>query len=289
MAFNVQDAIAAAADIGPDMNEAKAGGGIDFPIPAAGPVRLRFVGYVELGVHEDTKFNKKKELVRLYFELSGPKHPPMDHDGKKIPQIISFEMTKSLVEKAHFFKLFKRMNHTGQFKHMAQMLGAAFMGTIHHNEQGEGDKKRTYANLYNADGYTIRPPFFETMNEETGDMESRPVPIDAPLSPLKCFLWDAPVGLKDMWDSLFIDGKTEDRKDEKTGEVTPGKSKNFLQNKIKAAVNFPGSPIAELLFAGGEPDLGAASASKPERSEANKQASAEAKAGAAADPLAEIA
>jgi hypothetical protein len=58
-----------------------------------------------------------------------------------------------------------------------------------------------------------------------------------------------------MWDSLYIDGKYDDRKDEKTGVVTPGKSKNVFQEKIRGAVNFKGSPIAELLV--GEIDLGA--------------------------------
>lgn len=286
--FNVQAAVAAAAEVGPNMNEATAGGGGDYTPPAEGAVRLRLVGYIETGKVTDKQYNKVKEKVSLLFELSGPKHPPREFDGKKVPDLIVVNQTLSLNQKSGFYKLFKRMNYTGKHTHMAQMLGEAFMGTIHHNTVGEGDQKRVYANLHGPDGVsTIRPPFFETMDEE-GNMVSKPVPVDEALSPLRCFIWNAPVQLKEMWDSLFIDGKTEDRKDEKTGEVIAGKSKNFWQNKIKAAENFAGSPIAELLFAGGEPDLGEHGASKPERTEANVQASADAKAGAAADPLAGI-
>jgi hypothetical protein len=48
-------------------------------------------------------------------------------------------------------------------------------------------------------------------------------------------------------------------------------------------VNFKESPMAEILFAGGEPDL--PEAETPERSDENVQASADQKAGASADPL----
>lgn len=290
MSFDVQSAIAAAVEVGPDMNEAKAGGGGDWTPPAAGAVRLRLISYIELGIHDD-EWNgqtRKKEKVALQFELSGPKHPPREFDGKKVPDILTLTMNKSLSEKAGFFKLFKRLNHTGEYKHFAQLLGKPFKGIIHHVEKGEGDKKKVYANLFDDAGYTIAPAFYEAMDPETGDLRSLPLPVDEPLSPLRCFIWDAPAQLKEMWDSLFIDGRYDDKKDDKGNVVKEGKSKNHWQNTIKAASNFSGSAIHELLFAGGEPDLSAGAASKPERSEENIQKSADAKAGAEADPLAGI-
>lgn len=287
--FNVMEAVAAAAEVGPDMSQAAAGGG-DFEIPAAGVVRLRLITYVELGKHEDEFKGIKKtpEKVLLQFELSGPRHPPREVEGGgKVPQILSLTMNKHLNEKAGFFKMFARLNYTKDAKHFAQLLGRDFLGTIVHKEVGEGADKKTYANLRNEDGYTIRPPFIDMMNEETGDIESKRVTVDAPLSAIKCFIWDAPVSLKEMWDSLFVDGTWPDKVDDKGVVTKAGSSKNWLQNQIRSALNFKSSALAELLGAGGEPDLGDEGATKPERS-GDPLADAEAKTGAAADPLAGV-
>jgi hypothetical protein len=264
MAFDDTDALAglidAAAEQGPDMNEAVAGGGGQRELPAEGYVRLRLVSYIEIGVHMDKVQGqeKKKEMVILEFECSGPKHPNRESDDK--PHIVQVKLSKSLNEKAHYFKLFKRLNHTGQYRHFAQLIGKAFVGTIVHNTSGEGDKARTYANLRNADGYTVRPAFRE---DEEG--ESIPVKVDPAKTAVKLFMWDAPKGLKDMWDSLFIDGTYEVKG--KDGEEPKSFSKNFFQDTIRKALNFKGSPIAALVEAGGEePDLGEG-AERPDREE----------------------
>jgi hypothetical protein len=287
--FNIQEALAQATTQGPDMNEAQKGGGGDYTPPPAGLARLRLVEYIELGQHVDGPAGKEKqkELVWVKWELSGPKHKPKElDDGKKIPFTISQTMPLSLNEKARFYKLFKRLNHTGEARHFAEFLDPkwSFIGDVIHKESGEGTDKRVYANLYNAEGSTIRPPFIVTIDEETGEEGQKKLPADPALSPLKLFLWN--FATKDMWDALFIDGTYDDIKD-KDGKVTKeGGSKNYFQNRIKAAKNFVGSPVAELLFAGGEPDL--PGAETPERSEENKQATADHKAGAAADPLAGV-
>lgn len=282
--FDVKAAVAQAAAEGPNMNEATSGGDFERELPVEGLTRLRLVSYIELGKHEKTNKGetKVKDLVYLEFELSGPKHPPKEIDGKQYPHRISFTETLSLSEKANFYKLFKRINHTGTFTHFAELLGeSSFLGTVVHNTSGEGDQKKTYANLRDTGGSTIRPPYQEDPN--TG--ESISVIAGPLLSPLKCFLWNFPS--KEMWDSLFIDGRWDDTKD-KAGVVTKeGASKNYFQNQIKSAKNFAGSPLQELLFAGdalaGLPDSEA-----PARSEDDKQAGVETDAGAAADPLAGI-
>jgi len=285
-----------AATEGPDMNEAKAGGG-PREVPAAGMVRLRFISYIEIGVHEDEdqKGNKRdKEFVKLQFEHSGPKHPPrVSEDGNtKYPQITTITLPLSLNEKSHFYKLFKRMNHTGEYRHMSQMLGQDFLGTIVHRDNGkEGDAKRIYANLRDDGGYTIRPPFNE--DPETG--ESKRITADPAITPLKCFLWNygdqpAEPGGPTLWDMLFIDGKYDDKTDDSGKIIQEGKSKNYWQNLIRSAKNFADSPVGQMLFAGGAPDL--PGAEQPERKPEDVQAGVEAKAAANSnntDPLENVA
>lgn len=273
-----------AAAEGPNMNEAVAGGGGgDREPPAAGMCRLRLISYIEVGRHLDGKEGqqKEKELVKLQFELSGPKHPPKElEDGRKIPHVITLTLPLSLNEKANFYKLFRRMNHTGAHRHMAQMLGEEFLGTVVHRDNGkQGDEKRTYANLRDDGGYTIRPPFVE--DPETG--ESRRVSADPQITPSKCFIWNyAGDKKKESWDGLFIDGNYDDRKDAQ-GNTIPGASKNYWQNLIKSALNYAGSPMCELLF--GDVDL--PESTKPERTDAAKEAANDADANA--DPLADVA
>lgn len=234
---------------GPDMNKAVTGGGGEYTPPAAGPVRLRFIGYVETGLHIKKyagKPDKAEHEVQLTFELSGPKHQPkVLDDGTKIPQRISITLNHSLNEKATFFKLFKRMNYKGGASHMSQLLGEAFRGTVFHNVVGEGEKQRTYANLRDDSGFSIAPPRYE--DPETG--EARELVVEPALSPMRLFVWNAPAEhLKPMWDTLFIDGSY--------GEGDKAVSKNVFQNKIKAATDYVGSPIYNLLQSGGvEPDL----------------------------------
>ena len=283
--FDVKAAVAQAVAEGPNMNEATSGGDFERELPVEGLTRLRLVSYIELGKHEKTNKGetKVKDLVYLAFELSGPKHPAKEIDGKKYPHIISFTETLSLSEKANFYKLFKRLNHTGQFTHFAELLGeSSLLGQVVHNSSGEGDQKKTYANLRDAGGSTIRPPYQEDPN--TG--ESILVTADPAITPLKCFLWNFPS--KEMWDSLFIDGRWDDKKDDKGAVIKEGASKNYFQNLIRSAKNFQGSPLQELLFAGDAlADLPSSEA--PPRSDEDKQAGVEASAaGASADPLAGV-
>jgi len=56
------------------------------------------------------------------------------------------------------------------------------------------------------------------------------------------FLWNSPE-LED-WNALYIGGTTDD-----------GKSKNFIQDAILAAVDYHGSPLAALLGSGSIPSL----------------------------------
>lgn len=230
MAFNVKDAINAAKKLGPNMTEAASGGG--YELPAEGFVRLRFVGYYELGQHE-TEWEGVKKIenqAKLVFELSGPKHQPREHEGQKYPARMSMDVKVSLNEKANFFKMFSAMNYEGKATHIAELLGNDFVGTIVHKKSKDG--KKTFANLKD-----VRKPF--VVNPETGD-ENR-IAVDPPLTSLAIYIWDS--ATPEMWDAIFIPGEYEERKNDK-GEVTsPARSKNVIQNKIKSALNFKGSPV----------------------------------------------
>ncbi|WP_247537449.1 hypothetical protein [Ralstonia pseudosolanacearum] len=229
------------------MNVAQKGGGGEYVPPAEGFTRLRFVAYVELGKAETEYQGQKKVVdeVQLVFELSGPKHEPkVLENGDKIPHRMTITVTKSLNEKAQFYKLFKMMNYEGTAKIMAQLLGKDFTGKVYHKKFKRKDgTEGISAQLKNPDTgvFDIRPPFVE--DAETG--ESKRVNVAPAITPLKLFLWDMPS--KDMWASIFIEGQYEERKNDKGEVIAAARSKNRWQERIKAAINFPGSPIANLL------------------------------------------
>ena len=244
--FDYTAAVAAAA-ANTNMNEAQKGGGGEYVPPAAGFVRLRFVGYVETGLHTKTYKGKEKieNQCQLIFELSGPKHQPKEmDDGTKIPQRITVTLPISLNEKANFYKLFKRMNYDGEATHIAQLLGKDFVGTVVHDTWERDGKTNVTAKLRDDSGFTIRAPFVD--DPETG--EKRRIAVDSPLSQIRCFLWDYPS--KEMWASIFIDGEYPERKDDSGKVIAPARSKNVLQGQIMKANNWKGSPMHQLLEGG---------------------------------------
>lgn len=281
---------AAATATGADMTQAQQGGG-DYEPPAAGPTRLRFVAYVEVGKHERIFQGTKKteNRVQLVFELSGPKHPPQEINGERVPHRITIEENLSLNDKANFFKLFQRMNYKGSATHMVQLLGESYLGTVVHDKwtakKGpNAGKERISATLRGDDGYTIRPPRFE--DPETGEL--RVIQVDPPISQLRGFVWN--LADKQQWDNLFIDGTYPERKDATGKVIAPAKSKSVFQNKIRQALNFEGSPIAQVLAEQGVGPLDipdAEDGSEPDP--AAPPAAAPAPAQSQADPLAGIA
>jgi hypothetical protein len=246
-----------AAETGANMTVAQQGGG-DYTPPAEGFCLLRLVSYVELGKQRGTfkGVPNVKDKVQIVFEVSGPKHPPEERDGVKYPHRIGIEENLSLNEKARFFKLFRVMNYKGDAQHMVQLLGDPFKGRIVHRKfKGKDGKERIVAELYDKElgAYTIAPPRVDVVDPDTQmpTGEVRVVNVPPALTPLKGFVWS--LADKEQWDSLFIEGEYPERKNDK-GEVTaPAKSKNVLQNTIKAATNFKGSPIYTVLAQAGVP------------------------------------
>ena len=251
MAIDFKALAAKAVATGKDMTKATVGGGGDYTPPAAGPGLCRLVAYVELGKQKGMMKGKEeiKEKVQLVFELTGKRHAT---SADEQPHRITVTETLSLNEKANFFKLFNRMNYTQAARHMAELLGEGFKCEVFHDKWTDRmGKERTDVTFRGPAGYAIEPPRKEDEDSETGWVD---VTVPAARSEIKCFLWEHPD--MEQWGGLFIEGEYPERRDEKTGVVTPAKSKNVLQNKIKAAVNFQGSAMHTLLLAaGGKLDL----------------------------------
>jgi len=230
--FNVKDMVAQVKAKGKDMTEVTQGGGRE--LPAAGFVRLRLVGYLETGKVESTWQGQKKikDTAELIFEASGPKHQPIETDNGKFPIRLTERIKLSYTSQSNWPKLFAQLNWEGKATHVAELLGNAFVAEIEHVKKTVDGKEQTYANLRN-----IRKPF--AVNPETGDEYE--VKVDPPLTEIKLFLWD--FATPEMWDALYIPGEYEARKDDKGNEISPARSKNVIQEKIRKALNFKGLPI----------------------------------------------
>jgi hypothetical protein len=249
----IANAVEEAANTSPDMNESQGKGGGDYTPPAAGGCIVTLIGYIEKGIHhieaskvEPLKYPAKDEdQVDLIFEISGKGHEPKEIEGKLYPERMTVTLKKSLNEKAWFYRIFKQFTSAYPelgARHMAQFLGKHFISKIEHSvPKKEGD--RIYANLkQKAAGYVFNAPCFT--NPATD--ETTVIPAPRVHSALRLFLWAQ--ASREMWDSLYIEGQYDEKKDEKTGKVIyPAKSKNVIQEKIKAAKNFVGSPLADIL------------------------------------------
>ncbi|WNV48156.1 hypothetical protein Ql52_gp020 [Caulobacter phage Quill_5.2] len=262
MAYDNEAILALAEGIDlPNQTETVSGGDYERPLPAEGITRLRLIEYIELGKQKKVFKGEEKwvDQVSIGFELSGPKHPPLENGE---PQIIRWRDTYSMSDRAKFPKLFAKLNHTGLKTHCAQMLGEAFAGRVYHYQKKDGDGKviATYANLHSKeDGFSFKGPF-RVIEGEDGTEERVAIEVAPVRSKLRLFIFDR--ATKAMWDSLFIDGRYEDR--EKDGEVIPGKSKNYWQETIMGAKNWAECPIYDIVSAGGETGIG--DAEKPARS-----------------------
>lgn len=216
------------AESGVDMNEAsKGGGGRLLP---EGYAFGRLVEYIEYGMRPQEFNGQAKQPAlefRLGFALWGQGY--QNEDGT--PYVIRpWNIALSRNEKSKAFKLFKCLNWKGTAKGFAQMLGMPILVKIVHMEKSKTDK----AKVSRVDLAGFLPPL--------DPMSRQPYQIpEAPDDLYKMFLWDRPT--KEAWDALHIDGVDNE-----------GKSKNYIQEEILAALDFEGSALQQLL-AGTIPDI----------------------------------
>lgn len=215
-------------------------------LPRAGVALLRFRDYIELGRHESLNPQYKPALkALLVFELNHPDHM-IEIDGKKVPSTITVRMNKGATSKSGFKKLFNVMNAAcgGDKQHFVQMIGQPFLGEIYHNSTGEGDKKKTYANLDLEGAWSLKAP----IQVDALTNKQTPIPVNELDGTPKVFLWENPsVSDEDvvsMWESLFIEGERE-VEDAKTKEKKMV-SKNWIQETIMKNLEWEGSTTQAL-------------------------------------------
>jgi hypothetical protein len=170
----------------------------------------------------------------------------VEFDGKKEPNTITVRLNKGATSKSGYKKLFNVMNTAcgGDCQHFVQMIGKAFIGEIYHNESGEGDNKKTYANLDLEGAWSLKAPVQVDALTNT----TTPVPIAELHGEAKAFLWENPSisdeDVKAMWESIYIEGERE-VEDAKTKEKKMV-SKNWIQETIMKNIEWEGSTTQAL-------------------------------------------
>lgn len=213
-----------------DMNEVTTGGG--FKIWPEGNAIARLIWYIETGNHaqKDHKSGVMKApapQMKMAFAMFSPNYT---QDDGSPGIIISYDTTISQSEKANATKIFKKMNWKGTAKHFSQFLTEPFIINIKQRKDATGKVVGSYVDL-------------KEISAPVEPLSKQPYSCpEVSTDLLKLFMWDTPT--KEMWDSLYIDGTRDD-----------GSSKNWLQEQIMKATNFPGSPIEQLIFGSNAPAL----------------------------------
>lgn len=230
----LQAQAAAYNEIAADMNEVvNGGGGIEI---IEGNHLCRLTQYIELGTHAD-EFEGQKKAPAPKFLLGFTIYQIDRSSGQ--PRFLdpvmhrTARLSMSQNEKATAHKLFKRLNYKGTAKNFAELLGTAYMVSF---------KKEKLTKGKNAGKEVVRAQWLE-IQAAVDPMSGQPYSVpDLVEDHLKLFIFDMPT--KEGWDSLFIDGKRDD-----------GGSKNWLQDTIVGAQNYPGSKLEALVGGGGMPKL----------------------------------
>lgn len=257
-------------EVGVDHSEAQKGGGKRIPEEGKCPARL--VGYIELGTHPQPAYKGQAKdpvmEVQLVFECFGKNNmDEIEVDGKKktVGRIIRpLPMTMKLHEKAKFYKMFKDMDYDRGLDHMSKMLNDVFRLTISHGTAKSGNK---YAQID-----AIESPLIEKVDQDTGDVIGH-TDISDKVPPasydLQLFIVEKPTF--EQWNSIEIEGtytkKLKDDDGKETGEEEEV-SKNFIQEKIMASLDWEGSAMQVLLA-----DLGEEESEEEEKPKKKKAAS----------------
>lgn len=204
-----------------------------------GTALVRLTEYIDYGTQLVTKFGtnetEPKPVMRLGFRIVGGQGKntkgEIEQYVKEVgqfPYIRTFDVVLSQHIKSRAVKLFNLLNYKRTHKHFANMLGGLFFLKITHETK---------------DGKTVHRPQWDSLSAPINPVTSEYV--DAPAitdEHVRLFLWDNPT--KEMWDSLYIEGKFDD-----------GQSKNKDQERILEATNYLGSRLEALLNGGALPEL----------------------------------
>ena len=210
-----------------DITETGTGGGGQ-QVLESGKYLGRLVEYIEYGSQKN-RFEPNKpprSVCRIAFAVF-----PFETnaDGTRsissTPVFIrSSDLTLSNHEKATLKVLYNRLNwrNDPNKSHIALFLGEPFFVDVEKRIPKGGTKARNYLDLKGV-GPAVDP------------MSGQPYNVPAVEDKAyRAFFWDMPT--PESWESLFIDGKNDD-----------GTSRNFVQEQILGAVDFPGSALEQVL------------------------------------------
>ncbi|ANH51082.1 hypothetical protein FDH02_gp06 [Pseudomonas phage VSW-3] len=269
--FDLNAIVNQAANESENLSEASKGGGGATP-PNPGTCIATLVGYIELGLRLKKGYkgaaDKKMRKARFIFELSGGTNKHTVTEGEnpvKIAKRINVNVWlpaagKKPSDKSGLYKLMSALNHAKDpaIKIPAQLLGKHVKVIVSveefTNEAGEVIK---YGSIGTAqEGFRITPAQVDVVDEDgTPTGEYRLIPAPEVVSAQRCFLWE--YANKPMWDSLFIEGEYEAVEAADGKPARPAKSKNVIQEEIKTALDWIGSPMQTILADGGELDTDA--------------------------------
>lgn len=212
-------------------------------LPPAGSAIAVLVSAIDLGKHPKNyngKITQTNKIV-LQFELQGKNYAINDSEGNYIGQhIVSEYLWKGTTNNARFVKLVKKLGAFWKRDHVAKLIGCYWRTTISHRvvPDAAGGTPKTYVSMRDSAGETILQD--PVKYDEDGAVEGVIKVQPSEHRQYRLFLWDTPN--QQQWDSLFIDGTRTD----KDGVEH---SKNWIQDTIRKATNFNGSPI--FLLTGG--------------------------------------
>lgn len=251
-----------------DMTDVSTGGGAKRGLLPEGTAFLVFSSYIEYGNQPQTFEGKAKDPqpeFRLGFHIVGGaginKEGQLEdyvQDGF-CPTVNAFDCKMSQNEKSRAVAYFNAINIAPKGTHFIQKLGTLYTVEIKigkNKKTGKDQNEIDFRNLQPAVDAATRRPHTTYLNAAD---EVVPMGTVKP-EDVKVFLWNKPPSVtmdqyQAMWDSIEISGEYE-VKDE-NGKVTGKKSKNFLQEKCLAALNFAGSSLEQLLSGGVMPPLDA--------------------------------
>ncbi len=242
------------------------GGNFERKLMKPGKHKFRMVSYIEIGVHDQPEYKgatkDPAEEVFITFEFYNKDDITENEDGTKRAVRKTVRLKKSFHEKSTYRKLFEAMREGDTtITHMSQMLGVkgwlmnvtwsqnkqvlkgkkAIEEAEKLREQNKDDKNfRIWDNLKGDNGYMVSPAVVDVEDEE-GEMVTKPVTVPPHIGPLAMFVWDKPVPAH--WASIHIEGTYTRTIDGKETEV----SKNRFQEACIAANNYEGSPLQGML------------------------------------------
>lgn len=224
-----------------DFTDIKKGGNFERRLLPTGTALVRFSTYVEMGVHPQRAYKGKAKPpapeMKLGFHVVGgmgkdlegktvPFRTPEDVENGYFPPIRnSYGIVMGRSEASKSVQIFNAMNYAKDATHFVEKLGQLYLLKSSVSEDGKYN---------NFDLTTLAEP----VDPMTATVYTAP---ELPEDKYQLLLWNAPT--KEQWDSIFIEGTTK-------GDDGVEKSKNYIQEKIKKAMNFVGSAIEQLVLGG---------------------------------------